>query len=174
METAVTTRMSDIAKKSDEELKSEFARALLTHANVFQAALSVVGDTGRALRIAHEWAADPFVLAEKMRILEDDGISGLWTKEEYAKKLMDATEEKDSATGRWVNDFEMRLKGYELFGKVMGYIPRGSETTINNNNSQTVNRVMIVKEHGSNDDWERRLQNQQKQLIAEGASETKH
>lgn len=156
-----------MATASDDELKAKFARQWLkTPRNPFQAALAVFGtDTGRALLASKEWINDPVVLAEQAHILETEGFRvGLPTKEEYARKIIDAAEETlPDGTSRVA--FEDKLKAYRLFGEVMGYIERPASTTINNN-PQTINRVMIVKEHGSDDDWERRLQNQQQKLIS--------
>lgn len=160
---------------TEDELKTEFARALLQTPNdAFKAARCVFGeDTGMALRVASTWVIDPFVIAERARLADElpaREALGLPTKEAYARKLYDWIEDSEN---KLYIPFEDKLKLVRLFGEVMGYIERPAQTTINNNNSVNHNRVMIVKDAGNNEDWERKLREHQQKLI-EDASAVRH
>ncbi|WP_292414149.1 hypothetical protein [Methylophaga sp.] len=58
----------------------------------------------------------------------------------------------------------------KLYADVRGFIEK-PQTTINNNNNVTNNRVMVVRENGSDEDWEAKLRKQQDNLTN---ASTKH
>lgn len=158
-----------MAQLTELEQKHAFAEAWLRHPkDPFAAARDVFGaDTGRALIVAQTWTLDVEVLAHQQRLIDEHGArSFLPTKEEFARRVLDATDALNDS----VLAFEDKLKGYKLFAEIMGYIEKPGPTI--NNNPTTINRVMVVKDHGSNDDWERRARNQQAALVA--GNETKH
>lgn len=150
---------------SDEELKAEYARLLLKHSDPFKAALQLFPDnTSRALRVANEWPNDPEVMAAQADLLDEDGeLSYLPTKADFARNLWDKMQEDRIAP-------EDYAKLGKLYADVRGFIEK-PQTTINNNNNVTNNRVMVVRENGSDEDWEAKLRKQQEGLTN---ASTKH
>ena len=141
----------------DKTLKDAFAAELLRTPDPFKAACAVVGsqDMGRALQISHEWAKDPYVIDKQAELLEQFGAKHfLPSKEDFARKVLELGD-----TARATED---RLKAYRLFGEIMGYIEK--PTTNINNNVMTANKVMIVREQASNEAWEAKLFEQQRNL----------
>ena len=75
---------------NNEECKTAFAVELLKNpADAFKAALQVFpDDTGLALRAAHTWPKDPFVLSEQTRITAAEGEGAfLPSKAELCRKI---------------------------------------------------------------------------------------
>lgn len=144
---------------NDEELKTAFAEQLLKHSeDAFKAAQCVFpDDMGLALRITHEWVHDPFVIAEQARLIEELGESHfLPTKEHYAREVY--------ATAQTIRDPDSKHKFYKLYGEIMGFIEKPSTNINTNVNNNVANRIMVVRESASNDDWEKALLKQQEEL----------
>jgi len=150
---------------SDEELKAEYARLLLKISDPFKAALQLFPDnTSRALRVANEWPTDSEVIAAQAELLEEGGeLSFLPTKADFARHLWDKMQEERLSP-------EDYAKLGKLYADVRGFIEK-PQTTINNNNNVTNNRVMVVRENGSDEDWEAKLRKQQDNLTN---ASTKH
>lgn len=158
--------MPAVVVDEEQPLKLAFAGALLKHPQDlegrFAAALSVTSDTGRALIMANKWLDDPIVTAEQMRLLKgaDEGdLNFIGTKADFAREIL------EQARTQW--DGEVKIKFYKLYAETRGFIAK-PDTNVNvqvNNN-----RVMVVKDMGSDDDWERKAQNQQRALIDVSAS----
>lgn len=149
---------------NEQELKSAFAAELLKTPNdPFKAALAVFGaDTGRALRAAHEWPNDADVLAEKARLSGELGeMAFLPGKAELARSIWERAHNERTTT----DDYAKLAK---LYAEVRGFIDK--PTTNINNNVITANKVMVVKDHGDNDTWAKRLREQQKGLTNASAS----
>lgn len=150
----------------EQRLKLAFAGALLKHPQDlegrFAAALAVTSDTGKALIMANKWLDDPVVTAEQMRLLKgaDEGdLNFIGTKADFAREIL------EQARTQW--DGEVKIKFYKLYAETRGFIAK-ADTNVNvqvNNN-----RVMVVKDMGSDDEWERKAQNQQRALIDVSAS----
>jgi len=140
------------------KLKTAFAEALLRNPdNAFQAGTQVFGaETNKALFAATQWVNDDFVLHEKARLLKTSGARAfLPSKEDYAREVWKtATDPKCP--------IEDKRGLLSLYGDVMGYKEAAAKPTggitVNNN------RVMIVKDHGTDSDWERRAMQQQHAL----------
>lgn len=143
----------------EQKLKSAFAAELLkTPSDPFKAALAVFGvDTGRALRAAHEWFKDPFVIEECAR-LRNEGFE-TYGKDELRDKLITNLLQIVEGERSIADD---RIKAAKVIGELRGLIEKPS-TTINNN-VVTANKVMVVKDHGSADEWEAKLRKQQNGL----------
>lgn len=129
------------------------------------------GQTGPALKAAHEWPNDSLVLAEKERLLaetETGELGFLPTKAEAARKAWDLI---DIAPF-----YEDRLKALKLYADICGYIAKPEAVKIDAR--VTHNRVMVVPSHGNDADWEDALRKQQANLTAEAAApnanSTKH
>lgn len=151
----------------DQELKTAFAAELIKNPNdPFKAGLAVFGaDTGKALRAAHEWFKDPFVIEEMTR-LKAEGFEA-YGKDELRDKLITNLLQIVEGERSIADD---RIKAAKVIGELKGLIEK-PQTNINNN-VITANKVMVVKDHGDDDSWERKLREQQKGLTS--ASATTH
>lgn len=142
---------------SDTILKDAFAAALLRSPDdPFAAALQVFGnDTRTAMFVAQEWVRDLYVLQKQAELLEAFGEDEfLPSKATLARDLF--------ALARSTKDTKDKVAAYKLFAEVRGMIEKQTaiaNVTVNNN------RVMVVKDHGSDDDWERVARSQQAKLI---------
>lgn len=144
---------------TEKEEKEEFVRFLLeTPDEPFTAALKLFPeDTGRALRVAHEWPNDKEVRASmRARMSEGEEEDFLPTKAELARKVWakmnKETLEPDEFT-----------KIARLYGEIRGFIEK--PTTNINTNTQVLSPVMVVKDSGSDDEWEKKLAAQQNKLL---------
>jgi len=143
----------------DEELdlKRKFAHAVLKSIETpFKVAKSLVNSDILALRISKEWTQDPEVIAEKERLIRTLGKKHfLPSKEELAKELYKTAVE--------ATDFDTKHKFYKLYAETQGMI----EKPVTNNNiaiQNTANRIMVIRETGSDDAWEKKLKAQQEKL----------
>lgn len=150
---------------NEQEAKAKFAEELLRRPRAaFEIACELFGpmETGRALKASAEWPVDPYVLDIQAGLIEEHGERYfLPTKEQFARQVIDYADT--------IRTPEDRLKAYRLYAEVMGFIEKPGVVVNNNVDNR---RVMIVKDHGNDDDWERRLVNQQKQLTNAAASRT--
>jgi hypothetical protein len=114
---------------TDNEDKTAFAAELLKTPNdPFKAALAIFDpDTGRALRAAHEWPKDPFVIAEQTRLSAERGeLSFLPTKADLARSLW----ERAHANTTTNDDF---TKMARLYADIMDYVPKVAKVDLTNN-----------------------------------------
>ena len=142
--------MSDI-------LKDAFAAALLRSPDdPFGAALTIFGtDTRRALVASQEWVHDLYVLQKQAELLEKFGEDEfLPSKATLARNVFTlATTTKDAKD---------RIAAYKLYADIRGMIEKQTaiaNVTVNNN------RVMVMRDHGTDDDWEEVAKKQQTKLI---------
>lgn len=145
----------------DEADKRAFARALLKHPETmegrFAAALTVTGDTGKALIMASRWLNDVTVVDEQRSLVAraDEGdLDFIGTKAEFCREILEA------ARNSW--EGETKHKFFKLYAETRGWLGKSGDTNLNVNVQN--NRVMVVKDLGSNDDWEQRLYRQQTAL----------
>lgn len=110
--------------------------------------------------LQNEWINDPIVLAEKQRLLNEAGdeLAFLPTKAKAARRAWEianstAVETKD------------QLAALRLFNETLGYIEKPG-MNVNTNVNVGGNKVMIVKQHGDNTDWESGLKENQEKLYA--------
>ena len=146
-----------IASIETPENKALFAEALLKNPdNPFTAAKSVFPtNMAYALYISNHWRHDEDVVSKQKQLLKTNGEAKyLPSKTEVAREIHTlAGDAKDS---------EVALKALQLYCNVRGFIEKPG-TVINNN--AVCNKIMVVKDHGTDDDWERKLQDQQQNLI---------
>lgn len=155
----MSTPLSD-----EQELKKQFARELLkTPTEPFKVASRLFGDdTGRALQVSHRWPHDPEVIGYMQTAIEDMGdLHFLPSKAEAARAAWELSQDQKL-------DTDNRLKALRLYADIRGYIERQGGITVNQNNI-TQNKVMVVKDHGSNSDWENAAAAQQAKLISDAA-----
>ena len=149
----------DTKLETELEQKKRFAVELLKDPNdPFKAALQVFGqDTGMALRASSTWPKDTVVLDYMQEAIGELGdLHFLPSKADLAREAW--TLATDARVP--VDD---RLKAMRLYGDVRGFIEK--QGTVINNNVLTNNKVMLVKDHGSTDNWEERLIEQQAKLV---------
>jgi hypothetical protein len=146
----------------DAELKQRFAAALLkfpqTMEGRFQAALSVTTDTGKALLMANKWIDDPEVTAAQTALVSNakgGELDFIQTEAEFVREIL------TEARSCW--DHEVKLKFYNLYAEVRGFKRNKADTQVNvqvNNN-----RVMVVRDMGTDAEWEEKARRQQRTLI---------
>lgn len=142
----------------DDSLKPKYAEYLIETNDPFAAAQRLVpNDTGRALWCATNWANDPEVIDAVNDVkATSDSVNRIATKYDLAQLYWDmANDEKIEPKDR--------IAAAEKFGAVAGiYDPKQTNNT--NINVDAAPRVMIVKDHGSNDNWEVKAAQQQRKL----------
>lgn len=141
------------------ELKTRFAIALLNEpsSDPFKAAMSLGDiDTPTALQLAYKWQHDPEVLAEQKRILSDKTTAQAFlpTKEQQARDVY-CLANNDKI------DVETRLKAHRLYAELRSFIEK-PDTKINI--PIVGSNVMIITDHGSDDEWEQKASAYQKKL----------
>lgn len=140
--------------------KRLFAELLLKNpSNPFEVALKVLSDTGEALRAANEWPADLFVIDYQKQLIKKHGDMAFLPNEVESARLAD-----DMARGK-VRATTEQIAALKLYTELRGWT--GKAATINNNNVVQVNRVMVVKDHGTDDEWEAKAIRQQARLRSE-------
>jgi len=152
-------------------MKLQFARSLFEcPGNAFAAANKVFPDNiSLACKYAFEWIDDPEVLQEIDNIKNNKPNIEV----NFTVKPDDPSEltKEDAIRLAWeiANDSnEMgkdRVAALKLFAEINNFLP---DKTINKNIKSevtTTNKVMIVKDHGSDEDWENKLLNLQKDMI---------
>lgn len=141
------------------DLMKEYAVNLLRHPNdPHKAAFATTPDVGLALQIARDWPRDPVVVGEMERlVLNTDPKQFLPTKEEQARAIYHLAE-SDKV------DVDNRLKAHRLYAELMSYIEKPQPSSMSVNVLQQ--KVMIVKDYGSDADWEKNLEAQQRILTS--------
>lgn len=146
-----------IASIETPENKLQFAEAFLRHPdNAFTAAKSVFPrNMAYALYISQNWQYDEDVLSVQKELLKTHGEA------KYLPSKVEVAREIHTLAGD-AKEPEIKLKALQLYCNVRGFIEKPG-TVINN--TAVCNKIMVVKDHGSDDDWESKLQNQQQALI---------
>jgi hypothetical protein len=156
----------------DLELKKKFAYDLLKDpGDPFKVAFACIDNpndpksVGKALRMSQLWVRDPLVIAEKERLLTENGAKHfLPSKEEYSREVLDVA--------RSAKDFDSKHKFYKLYAESQGFVEKPT-TNITTNLQNIQNRVMVIREKGNDNDWEQNLLAQQDKLINDSKSRNK-
>lgn len=151
----------------DDILKKAFGIELARNpGEPFQAALAVFGDdTGKALMASQMWLRDELVIQARDEYLGEHGEEvKLASKDQLARQILDMAEATNIEGTRYLYDGKDRLAAFKLYAEVMGFIEK-PQTTINNNQVNTTNKVMVVQNFGENDTWENALAEQQQKLL---------
>jgi hypothetical protein len=155
--------------RDETELKRRFALELMrTPSEPFNAARRVFpGDITEAIFKAQSWPVDPdvqaFIKELTSRQPDDGGI--LPTKDHLARMLWDLATDTTKKV-----DTRDRLTAFKLYGELRGFIDKsGAGTNVNITNAIS-NKVLVVKDFGSDDDWEKKAKAQQAKLISEARS----
>ncbi len=141
-------------------LKKEFAAHLYREpGNPFAAACKVFpDDIGSACKYAVEWIKDDEVKDEIDRLEIEGDLS-----DQVKDKVAAANLAWEMATNAFFKSAD-RVNALRLFAEIAGHMP---EKTINKNikSENPVNRVMLVKDFGESEQWEKDLLNQQTRLV---------
>jgi hypothetical protein len=157
--------------KTEVEYKTQFAYELLKAnippndtINAFKVALEMFpGDTALALQVSQEWTRDSFVKAERERFADELGdLAFLPSKADLARAIWD----KANATTGYIctEDFTKLMR---LYAEVRGFIEKPGlnvQTNVNVNN-----RVMVITDHGTDEEWALKVKSQQARLISDNA-----
>lgn len=144
---------------SETILKDLYAAALLrTPDDPYGAAIKLFGDNPiKAIEVSQKWPFDFYVLTKQSELLaelgEDEFLPG---KAALARRVLDLGDNPQT-------DKKERLAAYKLYAEIRGFVEKSGGVQINNN--ITNNRVMVMKDHGTNDDWEAKAKSQQAKLI---------
>jgi hypothetical protein len=148
----------DVTGPDELALKHKFAEALLRDPHEpYRAAVLVFGsDSRRALAASQNWVFDLDVLARQADLLETFGADKfLPEKAEVARRIYQV--------GETATDNKDKLAAYKLYSELRGFVPKGDGNSTNVN--VTLNRVMVMRDFGSNEDWEAKAVAQQTKLI---------
>jgi len=146
--------------------KALFAELLLKEPDAaFKVALLIYpDDTGQALRVANLWPNDPDVKRIQKSMLESEGeMSFLPTEAEDLRDLLTKANKLFE-----LGDSEGAARFHKMYLEVRGRIQRPA-VAVNQTNNTIVNRVMVVKDHGTDDQWEAKAVAQQERLKREAA-----
>lgn len=125
-------------------------------------AFEVCSDTSFALQIANAWPRDPFVIDEMTRLIGEQGNSSFLPDKEKQGRDIYAICLDDKV------DVEVRLKAHRLYAEIFGHIVKEPAAPFGINISQN---VMVVRDMGSNEDWERGAIKQQRALLDDHAAD---
>lgn len=143
------------------QLKIAYAASLLRNdGDPYKAAFAIIDNAGHALQIGKNWPSDPVVLAEQKRILTSTDVKAfLPSKEQQSRDIYTmATNEK--------LEVEDRLKAHRLYAEIMGHI----EKPVPGGNVNILTQgVMIVRDAGTDDEWQEKATHQQQTLVANGS-----
>lgn len=145
----------------DDAVKLRFAEVFARTKNASTAAMQTIQPTGEALRWSYILPTDPVVLAELERLKDDVGEAELLpSKYEAARDIWDRAHANNIDN----EDYERLMK---LYCNVMDFIPKPGTNT---NVAVTVAPVMVVRDHGTNDEWAAKVAAQQRGLVLDAAS----
>lgn len=148
--------MTAVSFTFEEGQKEAFARANLRLNDSFKAALEVFGEKniGKVAYVSQEWPTDIEVQAISARLTQKGITSDLLpTKETVLLELW------NKAKGAPLDDF---TKAVKMMAEISGWIIKPDNNFNIQNN--VVSNVMMVKDHGTNDDWEAKARKQQADL----------
>lgn len=140
----------------DEVTKTKFAEAFLRTKNHVTAGIETLrGDMGSILQASVDLLHDPFVLSAMDQLKEEKGeLSFLPSKADIARDLIKRAED--------AND-DNAVKLYGLVADLLGYREKpGSSST---NVAVTVAPVMVMKDHGTDEEWQAKAAAQQAKLV---------
>lgn len=137
--------------------KKLFAEQLLKDpSDPFKVALSIFGsDTGGALLAAQEWPSDFEVIEYQQQLIKEQGELAFLPSIKEALRLA-----YDIASGKVTATAEM-IKGLDIYMKGRDFYPKEAPLIENNTNN-----VMVVYNHGSDENWEKNALQQQRKLKA--------
>ena len=135
--------------------KQQFAAFMVQGFTPFMSALKIwPNNNGYCASVAASWKNDPEVLAI-VEAAKQASKAKVPTKEELALELYEKAKSMED---------EDYIKTTRLVADMLGYMPKAGDNNISISN--VVNeRVMVVKDKGSDEEWEAKLARQQAKLI---------
>lgn len=116
-----------------------------------------------------QWPSDPFVIAEMQKIRDSQGEAALLpTREAVALEILKVARDAKTA--------QEKLAGYKLYNEMMGHNKPNSGGNLN----LYTQKVLVVPDKGSEDNWSNGAVAQQQKLVSEaraeidGLSDTRH
>lgn len=154
---------------TSDVLRLSFARAWMGRDDIAlieaQKLIPHPADFPIAVICAGEWVKDPFVKAEVERMAASMGDAALIpSREKTALYVYKLTEEAKTITDK--------LNCIRTFADIVGYTKGGNSPGITNN--ITANKVLMIKDKGTETEWSDSLAKQQRTLIAEARAESIH
>ena len=136
--------------------KQQFAAFMAQGFTPFMSALKIwPNNNGYCAGIANAWQNDPDVVAH-IAASKTENKKLPPTKEELAVELHTRAQSMED------DDY---VKASRLVSEMLGYMPKATDPSIAITNNVQNNRVMVVKDKGTDDAWEAKLQRQQQKLI---------
>ena len=137
--------------QTEEDYKNAFALEFFRNpSDPFKIACALFPDnTSLALRVANEWPSDPFVLSCLDLLTVDAMPTEVDLCGEVWRKMKMTYDPKDFATLA------------KLYAEIRGFIKKQETAQVN---VQVNNKVMVVKDHGTDEEWESKLVRQQTAL----------
>lgn len=165
----------DDPRLKDEHLKRRFAANWVKQPDYAYPLIAEIIGTNTPylynLSIAaySQWPSCPFVLAEMQKIRDSMGEAALLpTRESVALEILKVAREAKSA--------QEKLAGYKLYNEMMGHNKPNSGGNLN----LYTQKVLVVPDKGSEDNWSNGAVAQQQKLVSEaraeidGLSDTRH
>jgi hypothetical protein len=142
----------------EPRFKEQFAQFLDAGFSPFIAAMKIwPHDAGLASMVAEQWPNDPYVIATRELAKEKQAAEKKPTgKVDQIKRIESKFHLMDAAE---------YLKAERLIAEMSGHIEKAAPAAVNVNTGPVIERVLVVKDHGDDEAWERKLASQQGQLI---------
>ena len=139
--------------------KEQFAQFLVQGFTAFTAAMRIwPQDAGLAAQAAHSWPDDPYVKA----CIENAQDAAEKAKKPATKDVQ--VKRIEAKLSSMANDDY--LKAERLIAEMLGHIEKAAPPSVTVNQSQNVGeRVLVVTDHGSDEQWEAKMAAQQARLI---------
>lgn len=113
-------------------------------------------DVATVAEMATTWPRDPFVKSEIARLkAEQQDEDSLPTKSDLARRVWEMTAASDAT-------IDEKIKAAKLYAEIRNFIEKPVQ---GNGQVATIPSVMIVREHATDDDWEKAMAAQQDDLM---------
>lgn len=142
---------------AEDAQKKAYAALLLNEPDPYKAAFCLFpGNTNRAILVASQWPSDQVVIEEQTRLRTEVAANkpALPSKHDLAKVVWERM--------KGTPDDEAFVKLAKLYGEVNGFIEKPQPSQTNVNIQQ--NRVMTVRDFGTEENWETKMLDQQRKL----------
>lgn len=161
--TAVASWANQLTDEQETRLKAAFAEAWLHYPSDPHAAANMVcANAAISYRMAMEWIYDPFVRQCQEELIKKRGEDYyLPNRTLLIRRIMEIGEDK-------TNGAKDRLAAYRLAAELRNFMPKNEQNT---NIQINQNRVMVVKDHGTDDEWREKMAAQQAKLVADAATD---
>lgn len=150
-----------VIDEAEQALKIAFAGALLRTPNDPHIAARKVfpNNDHRSIIVGETWPRDPFVIQAQVRLIEELGEEAfLPSKFDVARKVFELADSKKNTTAE-------ALACLRMYAELMEYITKGVGVQVNHTTNVQNNKVMVMTDHGTAEDWERKLIAQQTNLV---------